>query len=228
MIAPAAHARALLEAARQPGAMPYGLEHRRPDTTPRWPGYAVGVCGFGRCGSTMTMAMLVTGGCPPGNASRPPYEGDPAALRGRDLSGRCVKLLHGGAMAEIPDGPTPAWRFVWLDRDPVEQARSHVKFLRAAAPATGILRDTGAVARLADTYRRDRPVLLGLLRRIGPVLVFDYERVLAQPRKAAKLLRREIWPGLDVDAAAEVVHQREGACLPGLAVEGTVARGGRP
>lgn len=180
--------------------------------------HAVGVCGFGRCGSTMLMTMLVAGGCPPAGHTQPPYEHDPATLEGRNLGGRCVKLLHGGAMAEIPDG-TPTWRFVWLDRDPVEQARSHLKFLTAFT-ATSRLRELAALeSGLAASYAADRPVLLGALRRVGPVTLIDYERTLAQPRKTAKLLRRWVWPGLDVDAAAAVVHVRDGRCRADMAFE---------
>ena len=189
------------------------------------PGPAVGVCGFGRCGSTMLMSMLVAGGMRPGNAGHPPYEGDPASLRGRDLGGTCVKLLFGGRMADIPAGPTAAWRFVWLDRDPMEQAKSYAKVLRTLAPVTGNVPAVGSEARVAEVYEQDRPALLGGLRRIGPTLVLDYERVLAQPRKTARLLRREVFPALDVDAAAAVVHKRGPACLPDLAVELDIVRG---
>lgn len=189
--------------------------------------FAVAVCGFGRCGSTMAMSMLVAGGCPPGNDTRIPYEGDPAALVGRDLSGTCVKLLHGGRMGEIPEGPTPAWRFVWMDRDPAEQGKSMAKFLTVMAPVLGLQALRPSPVRLARTFAEDRPYLLGALRRVGPVLVLDYERVLTQPRKAAKLLRREVWPGLDVDAAAAVVHKRGGKCRPDMAFELSTLGGDR-
>lgn len=170
--------------------------------------------------------MLVAGGCPPGNADEPPYEGDPAALRGRDLSGTCVKLLDGGDMEAIPLGPTPSWRFVWLDRDPVEQAKSYVKFLRAMAPLTGVTATSADVPRLAFSYAADRPRLTSLLRQVAPVLFLSFERVLANPRKAARDLRKHVWPTLDVDAAAAVVHVRDAACLPDLSVELALTRRG--
>lgn len=187
---------------------------------------AVGVCGFGRCGSTMVMSMLVAGGMTPGNASEPPYEGDPAALHGRDLSGTCVKLLDAGEMATVPLGPTAAWRFVWLDRDPIQQAASYVKFLTALAPVTGVMPRRGAAGRLALSYLEDRPQLTVMLREIGPVLFLSFEQVLANPRKAARDLRKHVWPGLDVDAAAAVVHVREPQCLPDLSVELALTRRG--
>jgi hypothetical protein len=188
---------------------------------------AVGVCGFGRCGSTMVMSMLVAGGMTPGNAVEPPYEGDPQALHGRDLSGTCVKLLDGGEMATVPLGTTPAWRFVWLDRDPVQQAASYLKFLAAMAPLTGIVPRARDARRLAWSYAADRPRLTKLLREIGPVLFLSFESVLSNSRKAARDLRKHVWPALDVEAAASVVHVREPECLPDLSVElALIERGG--
>jgi hypothetical protein len=208
------------------GIVPNGLEHRI--IRPNWnPSPAVAVCGFGRCGSTMLMTMLVAGGCPPGNATRPPYEGNVDELYGRHLGGTCIKLLDPDVMARVFAGPTPQWRFVWLDRSPVEQAKSYIKFLTAMAPVTGVRPDTRAVERLAAGYERDRPAILGALRGVGPVLVLDYERILAQPRKTAKLLRREVWPALDVEHAAAVVHERDGKCRPDLAAEVSLIGGQR-
>lgn len=182
-------------------------------------GYAVAVCGFGRCGSTMTMQMLVAGGLPPGNATDPPYEGDPKALVGRDLTGTCIKMLDRYVIAAVLAGPTPAWRFIWLDRAPLEQARSYQKFVAALAPVTGINPAAFTPQQLANTFARDRPAYLAQLREAGPVLVLDYERVLAHPRRAADRIRRAVWPGLDPQAAAAVVHQRDGRCRPDLSVE---------
>lgn len=206
--------------------IPYGLEHRLIQPA-RTFGPAVAVCGFGRCGSTMAMSMLVAGGCPPGNADRPPYEGNVEELYGRHLGGTCIKLLDRDATVRVLAGPTRAWRFVWLDRDPHEQAKSYVKFLTAMAPITGIRPNMQAVERLAASYGRDRPAMLGILRSFGPVLVLDYERVLAQPRKTAKLLRREVWPSLEVESAAAVVHTRDGKCRPDLATEVSLISGER-
>lgn len=180
---------------------------------------AVGVCGFGRCGSTMVMSMLVAGGMTPGNASEPPYEGDLQDLWHLPLDGRVVKLLDSVSYYGIP--PASSWRFIWLDRDPIEQAKSHVKFTESILGAP--LRD-GAVEQFAESYARDRPKVLGLLRRAGGVLVMDYERVLANPRRAAKDLRK-VWPELDVDRAAAVVHERDGRCRPDLAVELAISAG---
>lgn len=107
------------------------------------------------------------------------------------------------------------WRFVWLDRDPGEQARSHVKFLSSFM--TGL--DEDAVARFAASFPRDRSQAIGQLHGGGSVLTLRFEDVLADPPAAAGRLRRAVWPDLDVAAAAAVVHRRDGRCLPDLSTE---------
>ena len=181
--------------------------------------YAVAVCGFGRCGSTMAMQMLVAGGLRPGNADEPPYEGDRDAMVGKDFTGTCVKLLDTDITGAVLTGPTNAWRFIWLDRNHYEQALSYLKFLNALAPLTGITGDNLTPEQVANTYRRDRPRHIAQLHGAGRVLVLRYETVLAHPHTAADMIRRTILPGLDVDAAAAQVHQRDGLCRPDLAVE---------
>lgn len=173
------------------------------------PPWTVGVCGFGRCGSTMLMGMLAAGGCPPvDSASTLSFETDPSELGQRQESGRAIKLLY------FAPPPADAWRFVWLDRDPMEQARSAMKFLTSSGLD---LAETRA-DQWAWTLEADRPLVLGGLRARGPVLVLQYERILAAPRKAAKLLR-QVWPDLDVAAAAAVVRDRDPRCMPDMSAE---------
>lgn len=186
----------------------------------------IGVCGFGRCGSTMAMAMLKAGGVPFVDGSHP----DSGELRylGPDTlaavsHGGAVKLLDWVLRDELPPAD---WRFIWLDRDPREQAKSTAKFIGSFG-FDDIDEDV-----LAASYNRDRPRALGLLRALGPVLVLQYEWVLARPKKYAHQIAMflatngralavarpgELW--FDVRAAAAVVHQRDGRCRPDLAVE---------
>lgn len=179
---------------------------------------AVGVCGFGRCGSTMVMQMLDAGGLPPVDGTQPgSYE-----LPGIDIvyqrgpayfEGRAVKLLDAPLRFGAP--LASSWQFVWLDRDRMEQAKSQVKFFDLIV---GERLPPEAVGIFADSYAVDRPKVLGFLRRTGHVLVLRYEDVLRYPLKAAKHLRK-VFPDLDVQAAAAVVHERDGACRPDCAVE---------
>lgn len=180
---------------------------------------AIGVCGFGRCGSSMLMAMLDAGGVSPVDGTAPgTYE---TSLGASPKPGRSIKLLDAILRPGLPpDCPFP-FCFVWLDRNPEQQARSQVKFADAMFPGLGGV----DWKRFADSYGRDRPRALGLLRRAGAVLVMEYERILANPRQAATKLRRFLHPDFDVDSAAAVVHIRDGLCRPDLSIELALAGG---
>jgi len=182
--------------------------------------WAVGVCGFGRCGSTMAMMMLAAGGLPPVDGCElPPHElGSIDEAWHAAAQGRSIKLL--GPVTEYPITTRVRWRFLWLDRDPVEQARSTIKFVRVFGLAgEADESDVARVARMARTYRRDRSRMLGKLHGLGQVVKLQYELALLDPRRAAQQLRDGLWPALDIDAAAAVVHDRDGRCLPDLSVE---------
>lgn len=195
------------------------------------------VCGFGRCGSSMAMRMLDAGGIGPvPGTSRGTYE--PTTRFGTDavqpasLHGRAVKLLDHVQHFPLPWADQIDYAFVWLDREPMAQARSLVKFLRGIAQVQ--VQDS-AVWKLARSVREDRPRLVDELKAHGSVLELQYEQVLTDPAAAAAALQRlvEVWAGADVAArfdiaaAAAVVHEREPACLPDLAVEfAAVAEGG--
>lgn len=178
----------------------------------------IGVCGFGRCGSTMVMAMLDAGGIEPvqGSSDRG-YELDSLEdLIGYPtdrLAGRSVKLLDGIAHYPLPKA---AWRFVWLDRDVRQQAKSFEKFIRSLGilPA-GHKIDQKAVA---DSYVTDRPRVLSTYAALGPVLVMRYEDVLNHPGAGASLLA-DFVPGLAVAPAAAAVHRRTGDCRVGMVFE---------
>lgn len=177
----------------------------------------IGVCGFGRCGSTMAMQMLVAGGVPVAGPADPPHElADIREAWELPLAGRCVKLLD--AALRVGQPPAAEWRFLWMERRPVPQARSHLKFV-AAMVGQQLPNPQHAASRLAESYRRDQPRALRILRKAGPVLVLRYEDVLAAPRSSAQRIRDVLWPALDVDAAAAVVHRRDGSCWPDLSVE---------
>ncbi len=181
------------------------------------PATAVAVCGFGRCGSTMAMAMLAAGGLAPVDGSgSPDYELDtiePAYSNGPDyFVGHAVKLLDSVLFLGVPSAP--AWRFVWMDRDSHEQARSQVKLMEW----TGLRLRDDAVDLLVASMAVERPRALGLLRAAGDVTVVRYEDVLANPYKGAKQLRK-VFPALDLHAATAAVHHRDGGCLPDLVFE---------
>lgn len=195
----------------------------------------IGVCGFGRCGSSLMMQMLAAGGVPMCPGSVEPsgeLRGGSAGyadLTADGLAGTAVKLLDFPSREPLP--PAAEWRFVWLDRDHRQQAMSTLKLHLAAgilqrpdrnAPADERLKAEWELSRtakqLVESYRRDRPKILGLLRAAGPTVVLQYEQILANPRRQVRHLRR-IAPDLDGAAAAAIVHDRDGRCRPDLTVE---------
>lgn len=181
--------------------------------------YAVGVCGFPRSGSSMTMRMLDAGGINPVEGSAPvSYElGNLDLVRrmpASALAGRAVKLLDYAAWyGELPT--YVPWRFIWLDRKPMEQARSNVKFI---SMIEGITLPPTAPGKLAASFRDDRPKLLRWYSSRGDLLVSSFEAILADPvGEAARFA--EFIPGLDSSAAAAIPTARSAACAPGLDAE---------
>jgi hypothetical protein len=184
----------------------------------------VGVCGFGRCGSTMVMTMLGAGGIPPvpGADSRS-HELDfalAAELAPAVLAARAVKLLDSILYPEHAPLPSARrWMFVWLDRDPHQQARSQVKLLHGI----GLRVPAIAVKKLEESYAADRPRALAALCDLGPVHVDRYERALSDPAAFAADLAAFLGPELPLDpsAAASVIHRRDARCASTLEFEQT-------
>jgi hypothetical protein len=184
----------------------------------------VAVCGFGRCGSSMLMAILAAGGVPAvdgSDARSGELDGgiEAAALLSPDqLGGHAVKLLDAVLHADVPlPAPPAGWLVLWMDRDGREQARSQVKLLRGV----GIPVPSSAARDLEASYRRDRGRALQLLADLGPVWTSSYEAALADPGRFAGDLAEFLAPALtlDVDSAAARIHRRPARCAPGLAFE---------
>ncbi len=170
----------------------------------------------------MTMKMLDAGGIRPiAGSTTGAYElvgglDGLASMPPRVFAGRAVKLLdYGQWYSRLPDGIE--WRFVWIDRDPLEQARSNVKFLSLLAPEL-MVDAAEATERFAESYVADRQRLLDWYLVRGDVLVSSFEAILADP--AAEAARfAEFLPTLDPVAAAAVCISRSASCAPDLAVE---------
>lgn len=189
---------------------------------------AIGVAGYGRCGSTLIMTMLHAGGIRPvAGTARGSYElaGGITAMAGIPpelLPGHSVKLLDYHAVTgSLPGAADQRWAFVWMRRDPLQQARSLIKLLNATtdarihpAKAYQIARDT------RETTDRD----IARLRATGAeVLELSFEDALHEPARTAAELgdlveRHDLGP-FHPDAAAAFVLQRSPACRPDLAVE---------
>jgi hypothetical protein len=180
------------------------------------------VAGFGRCGSSLVMQMLAAGGMPTPYSSFPSYEiVDKTKILIPTLYGGAVKVLD-PHINRPPMGPE--YRWIWLDRDPMEQARSMAKFWKAAmmdAP-TGLpeMPEFGPdqIDKLAQAFKRDRPRAYGVMLKYtqtSGILKLKFEAILHDPAWAAHLLKG-FCPGsvLDENAMAAQVIPRGPECLP--------------
>ena len=148
---------------------------------------AIGVCGFGRCGSSMVTEMLAAGGVPLATTTNlTSYEIDLDALPNLgpdDFAGRAVKLLdmlHQGFT--IPtDGID--WRFIWIDRNAREQALSIYKFELATGIHEQTKHDHIRVSRQFAQLRQARAAAMGACSRLGPG---HHSPVRADPRQPAE------------------------------------------
>jgi hypothetical protein len=174
------------------------------------------VAGFGRCGSSLVMQMLAAGGMRTPYSEFPAYEitrGTPVIIS--ELYGGAVKVLD-PHINRPPVGPT--YRWIWLDRDPVEQAKSMAKFFHAAKPADLPDFTADQVGKLAESFKRDQPranaVMLEYTQCSG-ILKLRFEAILHDPAWAAHLLKG-FCPGamLDEKAMVAAVHPRGPECLP--------------
>lgn len=179
------------------------------------------VAGLGRCGTTMVMNMLAAAGVPCVGPA-PAYEVDEVNHRPpsydwlRAQQGKALKLLNPHCSAPLPPCPSVV---IWLDRDRIEQARSHAKFVHlvAGAPAA----DRRHVRAMAKGLERDRGLALLALpgRR---TLRLSFEELLDDPRNAAHRLHAFLYPdfgALDVSAMAAVVRRRSPKCAADLSIE---------
>lgn len=177
------------------------------------------VCGFGRCGSSLVMQMLVAGGIRSFGGEYPTYEAP--EVNSLPYSYQWLKQAQGMAVKVLDPHmrltwAAPTWylpfRSIWIDREPKEQAKSMAKFLAAMAPHLPAM-GRGQRKALEHSFRRDRKKSVDLLCALGPVLVTSFECLLGNPRQASEEVA--LFCGcLDAEAMRQVVRPRGPACLP--------------
>ena len=178
------------------------------------------VAGFGRCGTSLVMAMLAAGGLP--------VVGTGQAFEDRRFS--TAHVDHGwlarqsGILKWVDPIQTPVTRSwpaqtLWLDRDPVEQAKSQIKL--AVACGVNCRGDEKTVAQVAATLTRKREEALRRAGWHGPVTVLSFELLLSDPARAAGIMAEafEEFGVLDRDRAIQAVRQRDAQCAAGLELD---------
>lgn len=182
------------------------------------------VSGLGRCGSSLVMQMLEAGGVPV-TGEWPSFE---SALGLEDLDNEQMKSLDGKAIKKLVPYqlPMPAgWNYVvmWIDRDPVQQAISSIKFLRtmfSSVPCEVLKIKKSDVLRYARNYNHDREKSLRALNRVAAKIIYlRFEELLSSPRYVANVLDYNMGGGLDVEAMTRAVLPRGPECQPSLDIE---------
>lgn len=175
------------------------------------------IAGFGRCGTTMVMNMLDAAGVPTiGNApdwededAQRMLERDPAAWR-KLIDGKAVKVL-GAIHLTLPD--LTGCDFLWLMRNPREQAKSMLKF-------TGQPQSRSGIRAFEQSIRRDQPKGIAKLTRAGARLAgtMHFEGFINEPAWSSFALAHTL--GMEKETAFEMayrIRQRQPECLPYLA-----------
>ena len=182
------------------------------------------VSGFGRCGTSLVMQMLVAAGMPAtGDATYPSYEDTRYLAASTDwisrASGSAVKVID----PHHKMWPAGDYRAIWLRRDHRQQALSTAKFLavlsdRAMSRAERRL--------LVASYVADDPKAVSLLLKItsGRVLVLAFEDIIRDPNIAAARIGVFLG-GLDVKRMASVVLPRPTGCHPRMMEIDLIKRG---
>jgi hypothetical protein len=150
------------------------------------------VCGFGRCGTSLVMQMLDTGGVPViGRA--PAYEEMVPPGAGVDywrenFSGRAMKLLD-------PQRHRPPagldYRILWLDRDFHQQALSQVKLLTDLSGIKLNGPKKVIVKRMERLNILERPRAIATIRTVAGdknCASLFFEQIINAPHIAAKRL----------------------------------------
>lgn len=179
------------------------------------------VAGFGRCGSSLVMAMLSAGGLP--------VVGHPPVFESTAFTEHCTSETflrkHDGSILKWLD-PTHTYLphafrggpVLWLDRDPAAWAESHMKLRNMWTGLPLRHEDPIAHASLSAEVAERTSSVLQKIGSYGSLDRLRFEDILAKPRDAAETLRRvfRAFGYLDINRASAVVRERTAECAPGM------------
>jgi hypothetical protein len=176
------------------------------------------VAGFGRCGTSLVMAMLAAGGLQTVGAA-PLFEHPQYIARRTDFrflrrqNGKVIKWVDPIATIIPHDVVGPV---LWLDRDMIEQAKSQIKCANAFGENWPI--DAAMIAEVEGQIHTKRNTALARAATVGPVTILTFEELLFDPVGSAKTLREvfQTFSNLDIEAASSVVRSRSPQCAAGM------------
>lgn len=181
------------------------------------------VTGSSRSGTSLVMRMLHEGGIPVVADEWTSYEDDRANwLPERhewlaECAGKAVKILE--PLKWINNFPhCYAFDFLLMTRNPLEQAKSQLKFLRHGMQLRFVDTGPASVRAMSEGLIRDTPRMLNVLQGYpnSRVMCLTFERLLAQPALVAQELQAWLNRPWCAQKAAQCVRQRAPECYPGF------------
>jgi len=179
------------------------------------------VSGLGRCGSSLTLQMLEAGGFPC-VGQYPAYEPEklnPSKFDAKwfmSNNGKAIKFI----MPEMYDYKFPASyspKAIWIDRDPLEQARSSLKLMRVTV---GFEAPDEACEEMASQYDYFKKNSIAALYRItSKVLFYKFEDILNDPAGYSKSLANWVGVDLSIDDMVNQVIKRDYKSTPDMSIE---------
>ena len=175
------------------------------------------VCGFPRSGSSLMMRILYDSGMEVYAKSLASFEhSDVLSLPScstwmSKCEGKAVKILD-------PHRHVPPrgyeYRFLWMERNHVEQAKSQIKFLKA----TGMNVPRTAVGAIARSMEQDEPIAAKVLAgfKDSRIMRVRFGRLISKDESLARRIAEFV--GLPAIDYRSVVH-RSPLCLPGMGME---------
>lgn len=176
------------------------------------------VTGFPRCGTTLMMRLLHTRGIPVLADNHTSFEFDMATRLPKDSAwlesagGKAVKILEPGVF--IPPRGQP-YDWIWMSRNPYEQARSNVKFLRQVLRVPA---DSAYRKKLERCIRQETP---GLQKQLAGYpdsrfIEVSFEHLLEDPKRELARVNSAFDLSVDCEVAAVEVINRSPNCLDGF------------
>ena len=177
------------------------------------------VSSFGRAGSSLVMKMLQVGGYPvlankprslehTGMIQLPAYS---AWLK----DNYAVKINDPHLFIPPEDFD---YQFIWLSRDPKQQAKSMIKLNKAIRPYKETRSERASMRFKMQFIKKSTPKCIKPFKRLSnrPIIYVQFEELLADPTKIVSEIAQEIEQKLDLIKMAKVVRPRKTTVYPGF------------
>ena len=183
------------------------------------------VCGLGRCGSSLMMQMLSAGGlaC---TGEAPAYEHPNGVIGG--FNGQWLaKQTNKATKVLLPQYVRfePAnYYFIWLDRDPFEQAKSTFKFqhliTRRIHPELPLPKDGSSIMAMMRAAPNETKAGIDAIQQVSPhYQVISFEDLILFGERTAQTVNQFLEADLYIDKMVSVIKPRTTGCNLSMDIE---------